>query len=76
MEPEASELPKGLVLGRDGNIHLRITPLGDVGCYNLRLSALHFRCSSSALLFCVVTVKPRQYFILYNKTKMNSNIKC
>ncbi|KAB2619225.1 proteasome subunit beta type-6 [Pyrus ussuriensis x Pyrus communis] len=31
MEPEASELPKGLVLGRDGNIHLRITPLGDVG---------------------------------------------
>ncbi|CAN6725137.1 unnamed protein product [Malus baccata var. baccata] len=33
-ESEASELPKGLVLGRDGNIHLRITPLGDVGCYN------------------------------------------
>ncbi|CAN6587381.1 unnamed protein product [Malus baccata var. baccata] len=31
MEPEASELPKGLVLGRDENIHLRITPLGDVG---------------------------------------------
>ncbi|KAM2022092.1 hypothetical protein ACFX16_044032 [Malus domestica] len=34
MEPEASELPKGLVLGRDGNIHLRITSLGDVGCHN------------------------------------------
>ncbi|KAB2620223.1 S ribonuclease [Pyrus ussuriensis x Pyrus communis] len=34
-EPEASELPKGLVLGRDGNIHLRITPLGDVGCHSL-----------------------------------------
>ncbi|RXI06735.1 hypothetical protein DVH24_025871 [Malus domestica] len=34
MEPEASELPKGLVLGRDENIHLRITPLGDVRCYN------------------------------------------
>ncbi|KAM2657000.1 hypothetical protein EV1_012422 [Malus domestica] len=34
MEPEASELPKGLVLGRDENIHLRITPLGDVGRYN------------------------------------------
>ncbi|CAN6716176.1 unnamed protein product [Malus baccata var. baccata] len=33
-EPEASELPKGLVLDRDENIHLRITPLGDVGCYN------------------------------------------
>ena len=32
-EPEASELPKGLVLGRDENIHLRITPLSDVGCY-------------------------------------------
>ena len=24
-EPEASELPKGLVLGRDGNIHIRLT---------------------------------------------------
>ncbi|RXH89079.1 hypothetical protein DVH24_006057 [Malus domestica] len=37
MEPEASELPKGLVLGKDGNIHIRLTgstPLGDVGCYN------------------------------------------
>ncbi|RXH79881.1 hypothetical protein DVH24_041028 [Malus domestica] len=33
-ELEASGLPKGLVLGRDGNIHLRITPLGDVGCHN------------------------------------------
>ncbi|RXH85473.1 hypothetical protein DVH24_009294 [Malus domestica] len=32
-KPEASELPKGLVLGRDENIHLRITSLGDVGCY-------------------------------------------
>ncbi|RXH70776.1 hypothetical protein DVH24_013522 [Malus domestica] len=48
MEPEASELTKGLVLGRDGNIHSLVigrdenihirlrgsTPLGDVGCYN------------------------------------------
>ncbi|RXH78531.1 hypothetical protein DVH24_002049 [Malus domestica] len=25
MEPEASELPKGLVLGRDESIHLRLT---------------------------------------------------
>ncbi|RXH87477.1 hypothetical protein DVH24_034377 [Malus domestica] len=36
MEPEASELPKGLVLGRDENIHIRLTgstPLDDVGCY-------------------------------------------
>ncbi|CAN6586140.1 unnamed protein product [Malus baccata var. baccata] len=33
-KPEANELPKSLVLGKDGNIHLRITPLGDVGCYN------------------------------------------
>ncbi|CAN6697547.1 unnamed protein product [Malus baccata var. baccata] len=33
-ELEASEFPKGLVLGRDENIHLMITPLGDVGCYN------------------------------------------
>ncbi|CAN6711543.1 unnamed protein product [Malus baccata var. baccata] len=33
MEPEASELPKGLVLGRDENIHIRLTgstPLDDV----------------------------------------------
>ena len=33
-EPEANELPKGLTLGRDGNIHIRITPLGDVGSHN------------------------------------------
>ena len=36
MEPEASELPKCLVLGRDGNIHIRFTrstPMDDVGCY-------------------------------------------
>ncbi|RXI09433.1 hypothetical protein DVH24_034050 [Malus domestica] len=36
MEPEASELPKGLVLGRDGNIHIKLTgstPLDDVGYY-------------------------------------------
>ncbi|RXH73818.1 hypothetical protein DVH24_016640, partial [Malus domestica] len=35
MEPEANELPKGLMLGRDGNIHIRLTrstPLGNVGC--------------------------------------------
>ncbi|RXH90335.1 hypothetical protein DVH24_032692 [Malus domestica] len=35
MNSEASELPKSLVLGRDENIHLRITPLGDVGCHNM-----------------------------------------
>ncbi|KAM2784426.1 hypothetical protein PS2_005565 [Malus domestica] len=34
MEPKASELPNGLVLGREENIHIRITPLGDVGSYN------------------------------------------
>jgi len=33
MNSEASELPKGLVLGRDGNINIRITPLDDVGCH-------------------------------------------
>ncbi|RXH84513.1 hypothetical protein DVH24_032797, partial [Malus domestica] len=37
-EPEASELPKGLVLGRDENIHLRITPLGDVRCYKIQIA--------------------------------------
>ncbi|RXI04674.1 hypothetical protein DVH24_038948 [Malus domestica] len=37
MEPEANKFPKGLMLDRDGNIHIRFTgstPLGDVGCYN------------------------------------------
>ena len=34
MEPEASELPKGLALDRDGNIHIRITPLRNVGSHN------------------------------------------
>ncbi|KAM1271387.1 hypothetical protein ACFX2J_032211 [Malus domestica] len=33
-ELEANELPKSFVLGRDGNIHIRIIPLGDVGCHN------------------------------------------
>ncbi|RXH67990.1 hypothetical protein DVH24_028137 [Malus domestica] len=36
IEPEASELPKGLLLGRDENIHIRLrgsTPLNNVGCY-------------------------------------------
>ncbi|RXI06781.1 hypothetical protein DVH24_025917 [Malus domestica] len=36
MEPEASELPKDLVLGRDENIHIRLigsSSLGDVGSY-------------------------------------------
>ena len=35
MEPEANELPKSLVLGRDENIHTRITHLGDVRSHNL-----------------------------------------
>ncbi|KAM2981053.1 hypothetical protein FF2_012405 [Malus domestica] len=37
IEPEVNELPKGLMLGRDKNIHIRFTetaPLGYVGCYN------------------------------------------
>ncbi|RXH85535.1 hypothetical protein DVH24_009356 [Malus domestica] len=37
MKPETSELLKGLVLGIDGNIHIRLTgstPLGNVRCYN------------------------------------------
>ncbi|RXH73602.1 hypothetical protein DVH24_016424 [Malus domestica] len=43
MKSEASELPKGLVLGRDGNIHIRLigsTPLDDMGCYNLIMKLL------------------------------------
>ena len=43
MEPEVSELPKGLVLGRDENIYIRLTgsiPLGDVGsCNNCHIPA-------------------------------------
>ncbi|CAN6684699.1 unnamed protein product [Malus baccata var. baccata] len=43
MEPEVSELPKGLVLGRDENIHIRLIgsiPLDDMRCYKtLALSA-------------------------------------
>ncbi|RXH99962.1 hypothetical protein DVH24_030453 [Malus domestica] len=34
MEPEANELPKGLMLGKDVNIHIRITPLCNVGSYS------------------------------------------
>ncbi|RXI00034.1 hypothetical protein DVH24_030524, partial [Malus domestica] len=45
-EPEANELPKGLMLGRDGNIHLRIAPLGDVGCYITDLSSLYSELSN------------------------------
>ena len=39
MESETSELPKGLVLGRDENIHIRhkgSTSLGDVGSHRMR----------------------------------------
>ena len=39
-EPEANDLPKGLVLGRDENIHIRLTwstPLGDVGSYSTHI---------------------------------------
>ncbi|CAN6691285.1 unnamed protein product [Malus baccata var. baccata] len=38
MEPKASELPKGLVLGIDENMHIiltRSTSLGDVRCYKI-----------------------------------------
>ena len=31
MEPKANELSKDLALGKDENIHIRITPLDDVG---------------------------------------------
>ena len=40
MEPEASDLPKSLALGRDENIHIRITPPGDVGSH-IRPRAKH-----------------------------------
>ncbi|KAM1373181.1 hypothetical protein ACFX2I_023910 [Malus domestica] len=39
-ELEASELSKDLVLGRDENIHLRITSLGDVGCHTIDLACI------------------------------------
>ncbi|KAM0976362.1 hypothetical protein PS2_018958 [Malus domestica] len=59
-EPEANELPKGLVIGRDGNIHLRITPMGDVGCYNPpslggpTSSSAHFRPGIGSNTICLV----------------------
>ena len=40
MESEASEFPKGLVLGRDENIHIRLTgstPLGRGGHLELKI---------------------------------------
>ena len=40
MEPKANELSKGLALGRDENIHIRITPLGDVGSHNSHASII------------------------------------
>jgi len=43
MNSEANELPKGLVLGRDGNIHIRLigsSPLDDVGCYTKGMGSL------------------------------------
>ncbi|RXH87961.1 hypothetical protein DVH24_037606 [Malus domestica] len=43
MEPETNELPKGLVLDRDENIHIRLTgstPLGNVGSYRLNEMSL------------------------------------
>ena len=43
MEPEANELPKCLVLGRDENIHIKITPLGDVGSHILSLHIIQYR---------------------------------
>ena len=55
MEPEASELPKGLVLGRDENLHIRITPLGDVGSHNplplgARRPRRHTSCQGLAMI--------------------------
>ena len=52
MEP--SELPKGLVLGRDRNIHIRLTgstPLGDVGSNIVLLFYISFKKSFSHYLF-------------------------
>ncbi|RXI08263.1 hypothetical protein DVH24_022407, partial [Malus domestica] len=35
MEPETSEFPKGLVLSRNRNIHIKLTGSTHVGCYKL-----------------------------------------
>ena len=48
MESKDSELPKDLVIGRDGNIHIRLTrfiPLGDVlsySVYGLYMAGLYY----------------------------------
>ncbi|RXH77049.1 hypothetical protein DVH24_019937 [Malus domestica] len=41
MEPEANELPKCLVLCKDGNIHIRITPLDDRWEYTYKAYMIH-----------------------------------
>ncbi|RXH77850.1 hypothetical protein DVH24_039821 [Malus domestica] len=51
-EPKASELPKGLVLGRDENIHIRhrgSIPLGDVGSNNCHIPIRARLCRSMIL---------------------------
>ncbi|CAN6725889.1 unnamed protein product [Malus baccata var. baccata] len=58
MEPEANELPKCLVLDRDGNIHIRhigSTPMGDVGCYIY--TCLTIICSISYICLTIIVEK-------------------
>ncbi|RXH90526.1 hypothetical protein DVH24_035290, partial [Malus domestica] len=52
MEPEASELPKCLVLGRDENIHIRLTkstPLDDYFTFNKGVDHVSLICIFSSL---------------------------
>ncbi|RXH97033.1 hypothetical protein DVH24_035701 [Malus domestica] len=58
MEPKASELPKGLVLGRDGNIHIRLigsTPLGNI----FPMGHPSWKCSRVNSLNFVVLMEPK-----------------
>ncbi|KAB2605296.1 TMV resistance protein N-like [Pyrus ussuriensis x Pyrus communis] len=61
MNSEASELPKGLVLGRDGNIHIRLTEsssLDDVGSYNAPTNAWALFQASREVYGCKWVLSP------------------
>ncbi|CAN6712546.1 unnamed protein product [Malus baccata var. baccata] len=77
MEPEANELPKGLVLGRDRNIHIRhrvSTSLDDVGCYNPPpLGARHPRRHTSGHEFTLI---PNCHIPVWAPTTSRARLHC
>ena len=54
MELEVSEVSKGLVLGRDENIHIKLTkstPLDDVGFYTITVHILNIITRNNLMFF-------------------------